>query len=190
MGFWKKLRKLTKFALPIISRVAPFIPGGAVASTILNTASPHLRRAGLMGHDGIGSLYQAPDGSLYGVAEEPGSVGYFAADELSGPGDLDGMDAAELDGMDAAELDGIDAAELDGLSAEDVQGFAEDQAMNGFAAQDLDGMDAGPEHDQSTQGYVRQPGVNGVDAYVPTQAPATPWFTEPSATPGIWKPHW
>jgi hypothetical protein len=199
MGFWKRLRSLHKLGkriartvAPIAQRIAPFVPGGAVASTIFNQAAPHLKRAGLLGYDGVGALYQAADGSLYGLAEDPGAVGYVAADELSGPDDLEGFEAdAELDGIEAdAELNGMEAdADLNGLDAEDdLRGFAADPNIDGFGAQDLDGFDAGSELDADMEGYLPATGVNGVDAYVTESAPATRVFTQPAQNP--WKPHW
>jgi hypothetical protein len=200
MGFWKRLRtlhnlgkRLARTALPIAQRLAPFVPGGAVASAVLNQAAPHLKRAGLLGYDGVGALYQAADGSLYGLAEEPGgAVGYVAADELSAADDLEGIDAdAELDGIEAdAELAGLNAeADLNGLDAEDdLRGFAADPSIDGFGAQDLDGFDAGSELDADMEGYLPEAGVNGVDAYVREPAPANHVFTQPAQDP--WKPHW
>jgi hypothetical protein len=61
IGWWKKLLRR---ALPIIKQVAPFVPGGAAA---LKVAEPILQEAGLVGGNGLGALYEAPDGSLYQV---------------------------------------------------------------------------------------------------------------------------
>ena len=74
-GFWSRLKRVARGvvrkALPIAQRFAPFIPGGAAALTV---ATPFLKQAGVAGHEGIGALYQAPDGSLYqqvqGLAED------------------------------------------------------------------------------------------------------------------------
>ena len=74
-GFWSRLKRVARGvvrkALPIAQRFAPFIPGGAAALTV---ATPFLKQAGIAGHEGIGALYQAPDGSLYqqvqGLAED------------------------------------------------------------------------------------------------------------------------
>ena len=77
-GFWSRLKQLTARALPIAQRIAPFIPGGAAALTV---ATPFLKRAGVAGYNGLGALYEAPDGSLYqvqGLAED---------DELRGIGE-------------------------------------------------------------------------------------------------------
>jgi hypothetical protein len=40
------------------------------------------------------------------------------------------------------------------------------------------------------QGYVRQNGVSGFDAYVPDQPVGTRWFTPPAQPPEMWKPLW
>jgi hypothetical protein len=86
-GFWSRLRSRVKSvvgrALPFAQRVASFIPGpyGTAAATALKTATPILKQAGVAGYDGLGALYEAPDGSLYqvqGLAED---------DELRGIGD-------------------------------------------------------------------------------------------------------
>jgi hypothetical protein len=79
IGFWRRWRsRVKKFvsrALPLAQRVASFIPGpyGAAVATALKTATPILQRAGVAGYDGLGALYQAPDGSIYqvqGLAED------------------------------------------------------------------------------------------------------------------------
>ena len=75
LGFWRKLKRfargVVRKALPIAQQFAPFIPGGAAA---LTAATPFLKQAGVAGQEGIGALYQAPDGSLYqqvqGLAED------------------------------------------------------------------------------------------------------------------------
>src|SRR5689334_22104053 len=65
-GFWSRRseeRRVGKeYTLRIAQRFAQFIPGGAAALTV---ATPVLKQAGIAGHEGIGALYQAPDGSLY-----------------------------------------------------------------------------------------------------------------------------
>jgi hypothetical protein len=71
IGFWKKLRQwVRKRALPFAQSIAPFVPG---ASAALTAATPFLKQAGVAGYEGLGALYQAPDGSLYqvqGLAED------------------------------------------------------------------------------------------------------------------------
>lgn len=69
-GFWSRLKKLVRKTLPIVQQFAPFIPGGAAA---LTAVTPFLKQAGVAGNDGLGALYEAPDGSLYqvqGLAED------------------------------------------------------------------------------------------------------------------------
>ena len=73
IGFWSILKKLVRRALPIVQKVAPFVPGGAAVATALKAATPVLEQAGLVGGNGLGALYEAPDGSLYqvqGLAQE------------------------------------------------------------------------------------------------------------------------
>jgi hypothetical protein len=86
-GFWSRLRRRVKSAvgraLPFVQRVASFIPGpyGTAVATALKAATPILQKAGVAGYDGLGALYEAPDGSLYqvqGLAED---------DELRGIGE-------------------------------------------------------------------------------------------------------
>ena len=75
LGFWRRLKRLARRvvrkALPIAQQFAPFIPGGATA---LTAATPFLKQAGVAGYEGLGALYQAPDGTLYqqvqGLAED------------------------------------------------------------------------------------------------------------------------
>ncbi len=190
IGFWKKLRKLAKRAiryhpaalalraarpllqkaLPIAQQVAPLIPGGAAA---LTAATPILQQAEVAGYDGLGALYQAPDGTMYqvqGLAEDEELRG-FAEDE-----ELRGLDEDE-------ELRGFaEDEELRGLEEdEELRGFAEDEELRGFAEdEELRGLD---------QGYVRE-GVSGLDAYVPQTPPQTRWFTPPAQPPELWKPLW
>jgi len=59
LGSWWK--RLVRRALPIAQQFAPFIPGGAAA---LTAATPFLKQAEVAS-DGLGALYQAPDGTLY-----------------------------------------------------------------------------------------------------------------------------
>lgn len=72
VGFWKALRRRLRAAArrlaPLAQRAAGFLPGpyGAIANRALSTATPWLQRAGLMS-DGLGQLYQAPDGEVYQV---------------------------------------------------------------------------------------------------------------------------
>jgi hypothetical protein len=74
-GFWSRLRSGVKGVVGRAQRVASFIPGpyGTAVATALKTATPILQKAGVAGYDGLGALYEAPDGRLYqiqGLAEE------------------------------------------------------------------------------------------------------------------------
>lgn len=201
VGFWKKLRSwvrpLVQRALPFAQKIAPFIPGGAAA---LTAATPILQQAGVAGYGGLGALYQAPDGTVYqmqGLSEEDDLRGLLADEELQGLEEDDalrGLDAdEELRGLDEEELRGLDDdEELRGLEEEDeLRGFADDEQMQGFAAEDeLRGFAEDEALQGLEQGYVRQDGVSGIEAYVPQQAPATRWFAAPGQAPELWKPLW
>lgn len=164
IGFWRALRRLgrrlrpfLRRALPIAQMIAPLIPGvGPAAAAALTAATPLLRQAGVAGYNGVGALYQAPDGTLYqdqGLAEDEELRG-LAEDE-------------ELRGLDEDE-------ELRGLAQdEELRGLAEDEELRGL-----------------DQGYVREDGMSGVEAYVPEQSPTTRWFVPPAQPPEIWKPLW
>jgi len=166
-GFFKKLLPIAKFA-------TRFIPGiGPVASAGLDVAGKLLKRKGVSGSDGLGFLYEASDGSLYqvqGLAEDDELRG-FAEDE-----ELRGLDEDE-------ELRGVD-------EDQELRGFDEDEELRGFAEEeDLRGV---PD-DQAMQGidgYVRQDGMHGLEAYVPQAPPQTPWHVVPTEPPEIWKPLW
>jgi hypothetical protein len=153
-GFWKRLKRLARRALPIVQRIAPFVPGGAAA---LTAATPFLKHAGVAGLGDVGALYAAPDGSLYQVqgVDAADSVDGFAEDDLNGLDDdeLRGLADDDLNGIGDEELRGLSDDELRGLAAddelsgygerEDLNGFGADPDLNGFAAMDpLDGMDA------------------------------------------------
>ncbi len=222
IGFWSRLRRLgqraLRTALPIAQRIAPFVPGvGPAAAAAISRATPYLQQAGLIGIDGLGALYQAPDGSLYrmdgqmdGLAEGEVLEGYLAEDELQGfaaDDELQGFAADELDGFAADDEQGVGADdELDGFAADDeLQGVAADDDLQGFAQDDLHAVDEGEElHGMAAdeeisgfaedsdlqgleQGYVHEPGVS---AYVPPAAPATRWFVDPAQPPAPWKPLW
>jgi hypothetical protein len=185
IGFWKRLKRLAKRvarkALPIVQQVAPFIPGGAVVSSALRTATPFLKQAGVAGYDGLGALYQAPDGTVYqmqGFANDDSMQG-FADDEMAG--------------LAEEELQGFADNDMSGLADEDLQGFADDEMgeygdneMAGFADDDMSGF----ADDEALQGYVQQNGMNGLAAYVPQQPPSTRWFQQPGQTPKIWEAPW
>ena len=223
-GFWKAIRRRVKRfvrkAMPIVQNLTPFVPGlGPVVAAGLKTATPYLKQAGVMGVDGLGALYQAPDGSLYqvqGLADEADLRGWnglgalyqapdgslfqvqgLADDELRA---WDGLDDDDLRGLDADdELRGFAADDelrgwglaadddLNGLDADDeLRGFAADEELRGWglaADDDLRGLD-------DVDGYVPDTGMNGLEAYVPEQAPQTRWFTPPGQAPELWRPLW
>lgn len=191
VGIWGKLRRLARKALkyhpvaaalkaarpfvqkalPIARQVAPFIPGGAAA---LTAAAPILKEAGMEGNDGLGALYQAPDGTLYqmqGLSEDEELRGLNEDEELRGfdeDEELRGFaEDEELRGMEQNE-------ELRGLEEEqDLRGLAEDEELRGL-----------------DQGYIREPGTSGLEAYVPETPPQTRWFAQPTQSPEMWKPLW
>jgi hypothetical protein len=202
VGLWKRLRRLARplvrRALPFAQKIAPFIPGGAAA---LTAAVPILQQAGVAGYGGLGALYQAPDGTVYqmqGLSEEDDLRGFLADEELHGleeDEELRGLDEdEELRGLeDDEELRGFeDDEELRGLNEEEaLRGFADDPDLQGFAAEDeLRGFAEDDPLQGLEQGYVRQDGINGIEAYVPQQAPATRWFASPAQAPELWKPLW
>ncbi len=167
---------LLRRALPFAQRLAPYIPGpyGAAVATALRTATPILQQAGVAGYNGLGALYQAPDGTLYqvqGLAEDEELRG-LAEDE-------------ELRGLAEDE-------ELRGLAEdEELRGLAEDEELRGFAEdEELRGLAEGEEFQGLDQGYVREPGTSGLEAYLPEQSPQTRWFVPPAQPPEMWKPLW
>jgi len=171
IGFWKKLRRFVRRAVPMVQRVASFIPHPAAQAVArgLTIATPYLRRAGLTG---VGALYQTSDGSLVeGVGED--ELTGFAEDELTGFGE--------------DELTGYGEEELTGFAEDELTGFGEDELM-GLAEDDLTGF--GQEELQAINGYVRDGGMSGIDAYVPQEPPQTRWSVPPAQPPEIWKPLW
>jgi hypothetical protein len=233
VGFWKRLKKLARRAIPWVQNVATFVPGlGPAVAAGLKVATPYLKQAGVLGIDGLGALYQAPDGSLYqvqGLDADDELRGFAADDELRS---WDGLDADDdlrgLDGQDADDdlrglgalyqapdgslyqVQGLDADdELRGFAADDElrgwDGLEADDDLRGFAADDemrgWDGLDAdddlrGFAADEELRGladidgYVPDTGINGLEAYVPEQAPQTRWFTPPSQPPDTWRALW
>lgn len=77
-GFWSRIKRGLKRALPIARTLAPFVPGG---SAVLTAATPFLRRAGIQGHEGIGGLYEAPDGNVYQVQGLADDEQFYGIDE-------------------------------------------------------------------------------------------------------------
>lgn len=191
IGFWKKLRrwgtKLARAALkhsipipdwalkaasPYIRRALPFVqrvasylplPQAQAIATGLKYATPVLREAGVTGYEGLGALYQAPDGSLYqvqgwgeaddlrGLAED--DLRGFAEDELRGLGALyqapDGTlyrvqglsESDDLRGFAEDELRGIEEADdLRGFAEDELRGLEEADDLRGFAEDDLRGF--------------------------------------------------
>jgi hypothetical protein len=66
IGFWKRFKRLARRALPYVD------PGG-VALKALRAAAPVLKQVDVSGYEGLGALYQAPDGTMYqmqGLAED------------------------------------------------------------------------------------------------------------------------
>jgi len=182
--FWRRLKRLARRvvsrALPIVQQAAPFIPGGAAA---LTAATPILKEAGVTGYGGLGALYQAPDGSLYqvqGLAEDEELRGLAEDEELRGLNEDE-----ELRGFgQEEELRGLeDDEELRGLDEdEELRGLTEEQDLSGFAQDDeLRGL---------SQGYVREPGTSGLEAYLSPKPPETHTFTPPAQPPEMWKPLW
>ena len=153
-GFWKRIKRLARRALPLVQKIAPFVPGGAAA---LTAATPFLRHAGIAGLGEVGALYAAPDGSLYQVqgVDADDSIDGFADDDLNGPDD-------ELQGLAEDDLNGLAEEDLRGLEADDeLNGFGEGEDLNGFAAGDeLYGI--GDEPDLS--GYGAMDPLDGMDA--------------------------
>jgi hypothetical protein len=170
-GSWKRVKKLArrarqgarrviKRALPVAQQVASAIPHPAAraAAARIRQVTPALRRAGVAGHNGLGNLYQAPDGAVY---------------EMEGIGDL--AEDEELYGFAQDE-------EFEGVGEdEDLYGLAEDEELYGLAEDEaIDDL----------EGYIREDGVNGLEAYVPEEPPTTRMFVRPGQAPDIWRPLW
>lgn len=161
IGFWKrwkkKLRGFVQKALPLAQKLAPFVPGGAA---VLTAATPILKQAGVAGHNSLGALYQAPDGTLYqmqGLAEDEELRGFAEDEELRGYGENEALYGYGED--------------------EELRGFAEDEELRGYGEEDdLRGI----------EGYIRQDGMSGLEKYVPQQPPTTPGFAPTQA----WNPPW
>jgi hypothetical protein len=180
VGSWRRLRRLgrrirkgvrrvARRALPIAERVAAAIPhpkAKAVAAGI-RRARPILRQAGLSDPNGLGALYEAPDGSIYQVD----GIGDLTQDEeLYGLGQDE-----ELYGLaDNEEFEGIgEDEELYGLyEDEEFEGIGEDEELYGL------------------EGYIREDGVNGLEGYMKEEPPTTRMFVRPAQAPDIWRPLW
>lgn len=193
-GLWSKLKRGLRAVHRLAQRGASFIPGpyGAAIATGLKIATPLLQKAGVAGYEGLDALYQAPDGTLYqqvqGLDEDDELRGLAEDEELRGldeDEELRGIDQdEELRGLsEEEELRGLDEdEELRGLNAdEELQGFAEDEELRGVAEdQNMQGID----------GYVRQDGMSGLEAFVPQEPPQTRWHVASSMPPEVWKPLW
>jgi hypothetical protein len=200
VGFWRalrrigrRLRKVVRRAVPIVQQIAPFVPGvGPAAAAALTAATPLLRQAGVAGYNGLGALYQTPNGTLYqvqGLAEDEELQGLAEDEELSGFSEDD-----ELRGLaEDEQLSGIaEDEELSGFSEEDeVNGLGEDEELQGLSEdEDLQGFAEDEELSGLDQGYVREQGTSGLEAYIPEQQPTTRWFVAPNQPPEMWKPLW
>jgi hypothetical protein len=220
-GFWSSLKKIAKRALPV---VAPYIPGGAALTTGLKVMGalrgrgrsrrrrpvrryagrrrPYRRyrrpygRAGVAGGDGLGALYEAPDGTMYqvqGLGEKEELYGLAEDEELYGFGEDEDLDELgedeELYGLaEDEELYGFGEDEdLDELGEdEELYGLSEDEELYGLAQEEeLYGLS----EDEDLYGYVKQDGPN-LGAFIKDKPPATPMFKRPDQAPEIWRPLW
>ena len=148
----------------------PVIPGGGGSP---QAATPILKQAGVAGYDGLGALYQAPDGTVYQMQG------------LSDDDELRGLDEDEdLRGLDEDE-------ELRGFAEDDeLRGLDEDEELRGFAEdEELRGFDEDPDM-QGIAGYVRQDRMSGLERYEPEQPPQTRWHVPPAQPPKVWKRAW
>ena len=129
-GFWSRLKRGLKAVHSLAQRGASFIPGpyGAAIAAGLKLATPLLQKAGVAGYDGLGALYQAPDGPLYQRS--------FWMNEA-----LRGLDEDE-------EFRGID-------EDEELRGFDEDEELRGFDEdEELRGLD--DDDDGAEEGLARR----------------------------------
>lgn len=79
IGFWKSLKRLARRAMPVVQRLAPFVPGASAALTV---ATPFLKQAGVAGYEGMAE----PD-AVEGLSEDEELRGLGSDDELHGLGD-------------------------------------------------------------------------------------------------------
>jgi hypothetical protein len=205
IGFWSLLPAVAKAALPLVARYGPRLLRRR--RRLLRRVMPPLRRVlqqvavaqpvqPLMAPTpvapadsdetaGIGALYQAPDGSLYQVqgfaeddqlAEEDLIRGLDEDDRLSEEDLIRGLD--EDDQLAEEDLiRGLD--EDDMLSEEDlIRGLAEDDRLSE------------EEMLRDVDGYVREDGVRGLDAYVQPEPPQTRMFVRPAQAPDMWRSLW
>jgi hypothetical protein len=184
IGFWRAARRfIRRRVLPLARRIAPLIPGvGPAVAAGIRAATPALRRAGLASYDGLGALYQAPDGAYYQVA---GYDGYAGDEELAGLGVDD-----ELSYTSAGELKGYSGdEELGGLDMDDELGYlSQEEELTGYAdaGQVGDGGVVGELGD--LYGYIPDQNMNGLEAYITDQPSGTRQFT--AQTPETWRAIW
>jgi len=183
-GIWDKIKRGHKLLHKVVTKAAPFIPGphGAAIRAGVKIATPLLQKAGLAGDGGIGALYQAPDGTMYqqvqGLNDDAELRGLNADDELRG---ID--DDPELRGFDEGE-------ELRGFDEDpELRGPEDDRDMRGLDEEDLRGFEADQDM-QGVNGYVRQDGMSGLEAYVPQDSPQTRWHVSSAQAPEVWKILW
>jgi hypothetical protein len=205
IGFWSLLPAAAKVALPLAARYGPRLLRRR--RRLLRRVMPPLRRvlqqvavaqpvplvmpsmpAAPADSDetaGMGALYQAPDGSIYqvqGIAED---------DRLSEEDLIRGLD--EDDQLAEEDLiRGLD--EDDQLAEEDlVRGLDEDdQLAEEDLVRGLDEDDRLSEEEalRDVDGYVREDGVRGLDAYVQPEPPHTRMFVRPAQAPDMWRSLW
>jgi hypothetical protein len=207
IGFWKKLRRFVKKALPIAQKFATFVPGyGPAIAAGLRVATPILQQAGVAGYEGLGALYQAPDNNLYqmqGLAEDEDLRGFAEQEELQGYGEGEALygygEGEDMQGYGEGEalygygegedMQGYGEGEaLYGYGeGEDIQGYGEGEDIQGYGeGEDMQGYGEG-EDMQGIEGYIRQNGMSGLEKYVPQQPPMTPGVAR---TQTCWNPPW
>ena len=192
VGFWflapLARAALARAALPLASRFLPQLlraggAGGAAqilqrvlpqAASFLQQVPPQAAAPSAPATSdeltGIGALYQAPDGSLYqvqGLAEDE----RLAEDDL-----IRGLHEDER----LAEDDLIRGLHED-------ERLAEDDLIRGLHEDERYGED---EALRGVEGYVRENGVRGMDAYVAPEGPQTRPFVRPAQAPDMWRPLW
>jgi hypothetical protein len=159
------IRRGVRRAAGIAQRVASAIPLPQAQA-----AAAALRAVRGTGVNGLGALYQAPDGTLYqlqGLAEDEELYGFGEDEELEELGEDE-----ELYGLGEDE----EPEELG--EDEELYGLAEDEELEDLG------------EDEELEGYIRENGVGNLEAYVPAEPPQTRMFTRPTQPPEIWKPLW
>ena len=197
---------------PVVAAAAPLTaaaPGGELAGFGLGDGSLAQGEDGRLyqwveGVDGLGNpigFWQGlADPGGYGSVADEGDIeglgddelaGLAADDELLGVADdaLDGLADDELEGPDDDDLNGFADDELIGVADDELNGLA-DEDLEGVADDDLDGI--ADDELPGVDGYVRQDGTNGLEAYLPDMPRGTPWFKAPAPgpQPSLWSPLW